>query len=77
MVDEVMQLGCVPLLVGCGYFQDLIAGISKLLQSEVNFSPHFWYDLKFAFNRQNLHLNLINFHPCFDYTQHFSVVPEN
>jgi len=62
LVNQVMQLGCVPLFVLFSDSENLIASISKTLKCQVNFLTKLLRDLKLTFNRYNLHLNTLKTH---------------
>jgi hypothetical protein len=63
LVDQVMQLACVPLLSIFCNVKNLIASVSKPLKGNVNILTQLFRDLKLAFDRYGLHLRLIKTHP--------------
>ena len=66
LVGQVMQLGCVPLFIRFSLFcnvKNLVASVSKPLQSQVNILTQLLRDYQLAFNRSGLHLKNIKTHP--------------
>jgi len=63
VIGQVMQLSCITAVLVLGYFQYLIAGISKPLQSAVNFLTQLYRDLKLAGDRYSLSHVVIILHP--------------
>jgi hypothetical protein len=75
LINQVMQLGCVPLFSLFCYVQDLIASHSKPLQRQVNFLAQLFRDYQLAFNRQDLHLRGAKTHPLLYSTSKSMSIP--
>lgn len=63
VVAQVMQLGGVATVLSLGYCQYLIAGISKYLQSAVNFLMQLYRNLQLSGDRYRLSHPPIVLHP--------------